>query len=109
MSERPHLVVGCRDYLALLHLPETRSARAEGFSGGGGEGPGITCALCNATLKQVVIGHADSSLSIWDVESGRTRIQISNAHGEEAVTSMALDSSNRRLITGSRSGTIKVQ
>ncbi|TWW81472.1 WD repeat-containing protein 49 [Takifugu flavidus] len=108
LSERPHLVVGCRDYLALLHLPETRSARAGGSSGGGGEGPGITCALCNSTLRQVVTGHADSSLSIWDVESGRTRIQILNAHGEEAVTSMALDSSHRRLITGSRSGTIKV-
>uniref|UniRef100_A0A674MFQ7 Si:dkey-202c14.3 n=1 Tax=Takifugu rubripes TaxID=31033 RepID=A0A674MFQ7_TAKRU len=108
LSERPHLVVGCRDYLALLHLPETRSARAGGSSGGGGEGPGITCALCNSTLRQVVTGHADSSLSIWDVESGRTRIQILNAHGEEAVTSMALDSSHRRLITGSRRGTIKV-
>lgn len=102
-------MVGCRDYLALLHLPETTSARAGGLSGGGREGPGITCALYNCALRQVVTGHADSSLSVWDVESGRTRIQVLNAHGEEVVTSMALDSSHRRLITGSRSGTIKVQ
>lgn len=102
-------MVGCRDYLALLHLPETRSAGAGRLTGGGREGPGITCALYNSTLRQVVTGHADSSLSIWDVETGRRRLQILNAHGDEMVTSMALDSSHRRLITGSRSGTVKVQ
>ncbi|XP_074477193.1 cilia- and flagella-associated protein 337 isoform X2 [Sebastes fasciatus] len=106
-----HLVVGCKDYLALLNLAETRR-------GGGGwltdegpnihSGPALSCALYNSTLRQVATGHTDSSVSLWDVETGRRRLQILNAHGEEELTCMALDSSHRRLITGARNGTIKV-
>lgn len=111
LSEQHHLVVACRDHLALLHLSpsESRPAGAGGLAEGGGGGPGLTCALYSSTLRQLVTGHADSSLSVWDVQTGRMRLQILNAHGGEAVTSMALDSSHRRLITGSRSGTIKVR
>lgn len=108
LSEQPHLVVGCGDYLALLRLSESRSAGAGGLAGGGRQGPGLTYALYNPTLRQLVTGHTDSSLSVWDVETGRMRLRILNVHGGEAVTSMALDSSHRRLVTGSRSGTIKV-
>lgn len=105
---QPHLVVGCRDSLALLHLSESRPAGAGGVTDRGKEGPGLTCALYNSTPRQLVAGHTDSFLSVWDVETGRMRLHILNAHGGKAVTSMALDSSHRRLITGSRSGTIKV-
>uniref|UniRef100_A0A3B4WJD4 WD repeat-containing protein 49-like n=1 Tax=Seriola lalandi dorsalis TaxID=1841481 RepID=A0A3B4WJD4_SERLL len=69
---QPHLVVGCKDYLALLNLAE----------------------------------HANSSVSLWDVETGRRRLQILNAHGEAELLCMALDSSHRRLITGARNGTV---
>jgi len=106
-----HLLVGCKDHLALLNLAEARRGGGGGWSaGGGGEpgGPAITCALYNASLRQVVTGHADSSVSLWDVETGRRRLRILNAHGEDEVTCMTLDSSHRRLITGARNGTIKV-
>uniref|UniRef100_A0AAX7SEU5 Uncharacterized protein n=1 Tax=Astatotilapia calliptera TaxID=8154 RepID=A0AAX7SEU5_ASTCA len=72
------------------------------------QGPYLSCALYNPTLRQVVTGHADSSVFLWDVETGRRRLYILNAHGEEVLSSMALDSSHRRLITGARNGTIKV-
>ncbi|XP_044194675.1 WD repeat-containing protein on Y chromosome isoform X2 [Thunnus albacares] len=112
---QPHLVVGCKDYLAWLDL-------AERERGGGGwltdEGrelgpkilsfPALSCALYNPTLRQVVTGHAVSLVSLWDVETGKRRLQISNAHGEDELTCMALDSSHRRLITGACNGTIKV-
>uniref|UniRef100_A0A3P9BRY8 Uncharacterized protein n=1 Tax=Maylandia zebra TaxID=106582 RepID=A0A3P9BRY8_9CICH len=71
------------------------------------QGPYLSCALYNPTLRQVVTGHADSSVFLWDVETGRRRLYILNAHGEEVLSSMALDSSHRRLITGARNGTIK--
>nr|XP_046232345.1 WD repeat-containing protein 49 isoform X2 [Scatophagus argus] len=116
LSEQAHLVVGCKDYLALLSLAEMKRG------GGGGwltdEGrelgsknhlvPPLSCALYSSTLRQVVTGHADSSVSLWDVETGRRRLQILNAHGEDELICMALDSFQRRLITGARSGTIKV-
>ncbi|XP_056286630.1 WD repeat-containing protein 49 isoform X2 [Pseudoliparis swirei] len=106
-----HLLVGCKDHLALLNLAEARRGGGGGWSAGrGGEpgGPALTCALYNASLRQVVTGHADSSVSLWDVETGRRRLRILNAHGEDEVTCMTLDSSHRRLITGARNGTIKV-
>ncbi|KAK2820770.1 hypothetical protein Q5P01_023729 [Channa striata] len=109
--KQPHLVVGCKDYLALLSLAEA----GRGGGGTGGEfgpdfqgGPALSCALYNPTLRQVVTGYADSSVSLWGVETGRRQLQILNAHGEEELTCMALDSSHRRLITGARNGTIKV-
>lgn len=102
---QPRLVVAHRDYLALLHLSSPEGARGPT----GGRGPGLTCALFSSTLGRVAAGHADSSLSVWDVETGSTKIRVLNAHGEEAVTSMALDSTHRRLVTGSLGGTIKVR
>lgn len=107
-------MVGCKDYLALLHLAEIRRGGGGRFTDKGREleiqhDAALSCAVYNPTLRQVVTGHADSSLSVWDVETGRRRLQILNAHGEEEITCLALDSSQRRLITGSCSGTIKVQ
>ncbi|KAA8581745.1 hypothetical protein FQN60_003326, partial [Etheostoma spectabile] len=111
---RSHLVVGCKDYLALLNLAETRRGGGGWMADEGKEtgpkiqtGPALSCALYNSTLRQVATGHVNSSVSLWDVESGRRRLQILNAHGEDELTCMALDSSHRRLITGARNGTIK--
>lgn len=111
-----HLVVGCKDYLAVLSLAETRRGGGGWLRNEGREtgteiqcAASLACALYNPTLRQVVTGHVDSSVSVWDVETGRRRLHISNAHGEEELTCMTLDSSHRRLITGARNGTIKVQ
>lgn len=108
-----HLLVGCKDYLAVLRLAE--GCRAEGgwMKEGRGEtqiqgGAPISCALYNPTLRHVVAGFKDSSVSVWDVETGLKRLMVSNAHGDEEITCMALDCSHRRLITGARNGTIKV-
>lgn len=109
-------MVACKDYLALLTLAERKR-------GGGGWltaderepgpitqcGPALSCAVYSSTLRQVVTGHVDSTVSLWDAETGRRRLQILNAHGDNELTCMTLDSSHRRLITGARNGTIKVQ
>ncbi|KAK2884947.1 hypothetical protein Q8A73_021421 [Channa argus] len=112
---QPHLVVGCKDYLALLSLAETGRGRGGWLTDIGREfgpdiqtGHALSCALYNPTLRQVVTGYANSSVSLWDVDTGRRQLQILNAHGEEELTCMTLDSSHRRLITGARNGTIKV-
>lgn len=112
---QPHLVVGCKDYLALLSLAETRRGGGEWLTDEGREfgpeiqsGPPLSCALYNPTLRQVVTGHTDSSVTLWNVETGRRQLQILNAHGEEELTCMTLDSTHRRLITGARNGTLKV-
>ncbi|XP_076007836.1 cilia- and flagella-associated protein 337 [Genypterus blacodes] len=96
---RPHLLVGCKDYLALLSLAERQTG------GGGGR---LCCSLYSPTLRRVVTGHADSSVTLWDVETGLRCLTICNAHGEEEISCMALDSSHKRLITAAQNGTIKV-
>ncbi|XP_075890706.1 cilia- and flagella-associated protein 337-like isoform X3 [Nelusetta ayraudi] len=112
--QRAHLVVGCKDYLALLPLAEGKggegdwSGVSQHSSSGGGSPALLSCALYNPTLMLLVTGHGDSSVFTWDVETGRRRLHILNAHGEEEVTCLALDSSHRRLITAACSGTIKV-
>ncbi|KAF3853398.1 hypothetical protein F7725_014086 [Dissostichus mawsoni] len=114
LTEQPLLAVACKDYLAVLSLSERRRGGGGWLTDEGREpgpniqsGPPLSCALYNPTLRQVATGHEDSSVSLWDVETGRRRLQILNAHGEEGITCMALDSSHRRLITGVRNGTIK--
>ncbi|XP_030019123.1 WD repeat-containing protein 49 [Sphaeramia orbicularis] len=106
---QPHLLVGCKDYLVLLSLAERGRG---GWLTDEGNDPGpkmaLSCALYNPILRQVVTGYVNSTVSMWDVQTGRRRLQISNAHGEEELTCMTLDSSHRRLITGARNGTIKV-
>lgn len=106
-------MVGCKDYLALLPLAEGKGGEGDWsavsqHSGGSGSPALLSCALYNPTLRLLVTGHSDSSVFTWDVETGRRRLRILNAHGEEEVTSLALDSSHRRLITAACSGTIKV-
>ncbi|KAJ4940302.1 hypothetical protein JOQ06_026611 [Pogonophryne albipinna] len=115
LTEQPLLAVACKDYLAVLSLSERRRGGGGWLTDEGREpgpntqsGPPLSCALYNPTLRQVATGHEDSSVSLWDVETGRRRLQILNAHGEEGIARMALDSSHRRLITGARNGTIKV-
>ncbi|XP_072312835.1 cilia- and flagella-associated protein 337-like [Eucyclogobius newberryi] len=108
----PHLLVGCKDYLALLPLSVRQRAGREGVLtdqlGDAGSKASLSCALYNPTLQQVVTGSTDSTVCVWDLETGKKKLHISNAHGEEALSCMALESSQRRLITGARNGTIKV-
>ncbi|XP_046888665.1 WD repeat-containing protein 49 [Hypomesus transpacificus] len=114
----PHLLVSCKDYLALLRLGERgKGGNMERIGGGGRREAGggtqlqhipLSCALYNPTLRQLVTGSNDSTVLVWDVATGAWLMTIANAHGEEEVTCMALDSSHRRLITASTNGTIKV-
>ena len=47
-------------------------------------------------------------MNVWDVDSGERVLRFIQCHGKHEITSMAFDSTGRRLITGSRVGDIKV-
>ncbi|XP_064423730.1 WD repeat-containing protein 49-like [Latimeria chalumnae] len=105
VQQHPHvLLVSCADYIAMLKLEHadhegeillTHSAQ-------------LCSAIYNPFFHQVVTGCDDSSVAVWDVETGTKCLQLTNVHGTEEITCMAFDSSLRRLITGARNGTIKV-
>ena len=47
-------------------------------------------------------------IALWDIETGNKSVVFSNAHGEEEITCMTFDMTYRRLFSGARNGTIKV-
>ncbi|MFT7804220.1 WD repeat-containing protein on Y chromosome-like [Arapaima gigas] len=127
----PVLLVSCRDYLGLLHLAGGDPGRCGSLT----HSAPISSALYNPLLKQVgpesaptlkprlsrlcvrhgyvllqvATGSDDSSVCLWDVETGAKCLQLSNAHGQEEITCMTFDLSRRRLITGARNGTMKAK
>ncbi|XP_064637087.1 WD repeat-containing protein on Y chromosome-like isoform X2 [Lineus longissimus] len=98
-------IVGSNDYLAMLKcgqvrevvsfLPTTHTTQ-------------LCCAIYNTYFKQVVTGSDDSTIAVWDIETGVKAIMFTNAHGDEEITCMSFDGSDRRLITGARNGTVKI-
>lgn len=58
-------------------------------------------------MVQVVTASADSSLAVWDVDTGCKTLEVKHAHGEEEITCVALDHTHRHLLTGASNGTIK--
>ena len=47
-------------------------------------------------------------VNVWDVDSGNQVLRFSECHGKNEMTAMNLDTTGRRLVTGSRAGDIKV-
>lgn len=64
--------------------------------------------VCVCVCVQFVTACADSSVVVWDVNTGRKLIELKNAHGQEKITAMTTDHSQCRLITAASNGTIKV-
>eukprot|EP00794_Sanderia_malayensis_P006938 gene6938-7717_t len=62
----------------------------------------------NRSFKQVVTASDSSIVRVWDIETGKCVFEFSNAHGDTGITTMVFDSTERRLITGSRDGRLKI-
>ncbi|KAK2109824.1 hypothetical protein P7K49_009570 [Saguinus oedipus] len=64
--------------------------------------------LYSKIFKQVVSGCLHGIVSVWEVVTGRKTMEFSVSGGQHMeLTAMALDESERCLITGLRDGTIK--
>ena len=62
----------------------------------------LCSAIYNPFYKQVVTGADDSSVSVWDVETGDRCITFNRCHQDNEITCLTFDHSLRRLITGER-------
>jgi len=98
------LILNCNDCVALYklgkvepeaQLPTTHSAPLSGVA-------------YNPLFRQVATTSDDSSISIWDVDTGVRSLMQTDAHGTEEITCVAFDDKNRRLFTGARDGSVKV-
>jgi len=65
-------------------------------------------ALYNDLFNQVVSACHGSVVNVWHVDTGEKAIMFTNAHDGHEITAMSFDPTKRRLLTGSRDGSIKI-
>ena len=59
-------------------------------------------------LLQVVVGSEASTVTVWDIDTGRKVLHFPHCHGDQEITCMLVDMGGRRFLTGSRYGEVKV-
>uniref|UniRef100_A0A2K6EGX2 WD repeat-containing protein on Y chromosome n=1 Tax=Propithecus coquereli TaxID=379532 RepID=A0A2K6EGX2_PROCO len=72
-------------------------------------GSSLCAVLYSKIFKQVVTGCLQGSVSVWEVVTGRKVMEFSVSGAQNVeLTAMALDESERCLLTGLRDGTMKM-
>ncbi|XP_044944539.1 WD repeat-containing protein 49 isoform X2 [Mustela putorius furo] len=64
--------------------------------------------LFSFSKDKVISSDAGSTVSFWMIDTGQKTKQFTGCHGNAAISTMALDANETRLLTGSTDGTIKV-
>ncbi|XP_019358792.1 PREDICTED: WD repeat-containing protein 49 [Gavialis gangeticus] len=68
----------------------------------------VTCVLYNSVFKQVISSDIGSTVTFWLIDTGQKIKQFTGCHGDAEISTMALDASETRFLTGSTDGTIKI-
>lgn len=68
----------------------------------------VTCVLFNKNFNCIISADEESTVNVWDINQNSLLFKFMDAHNGNRITSMSLDSSGRRLITGSHDGSIKM-
>ena len=69
----------------------------------------ISQILYNKELNQVITVCTESTMKVWETETGRLVYQITEAHGANVeVTAVAVDTSGYRLVSGAIDGELRI-
>ncbi|XP_069583488.1 cilia- and flagella-associated protein 337 [Ranitomeya imitator] len=100
----PHgrLFLSFNNQLSVLEMKKEASKRVTSHE------KSVTCVLYNSTFKQVISSDTGSTITFWMIDTGRKIKQFSGCHGSAEISTMALDASETRLLTGSTDGTVKI-
>uniref|UniRef100_A0A8C3HS03 WD repeat domain 49 n=1 Tax=Chrysemys picta bellii TaxID=8478 RepID=A0A8C3HS03_CHRPI len=71
-------------------------------------GKAVTCVLYNSVFKQVISSDAGSTVTFWLIDTGQKIKQFTGCHGNAEISTMTLDATETRLLTGSTDGTVKI-
>ncbi|KAM5334866.1 cilia- and flagella-associated protein 337 isoform 3-T3 [Glossophaga mutica] len=64
--------------------------------------------LFSFSQDKVISSDVGSTVSFWMIDTGQKVKQFTGCHGNAEISTMALDANEKRLLTGSTDGTIKV-
>lgn len=68
----------------------------------------LSGAKYNCMFNQVVTVCRESIIKVWNFDTGEQMVKVSNAHAGFEITTLAFDTTNRRLMTGASDGSIKI-
>ena len=68
----------------------------------------VSSCLFNRKFEEALSGDHAGMICVWDPRTGNMRSRFNRAHGDDKITAMAFDGFERRLITGSDTGDIRV-
>ncbi|XP_074860475.1 cilia- and flagella-associated protein 337 [Carettochelys insculpta] len=71
-------------------------------------GKAVTCVLYNSVFKQVISSDRGSTITFWLIDTGQKIKQFTGCHGKAEISTMTLDTTETRLLTGSTDGTVKI-
>ncbi|XP_038273565.1 WD repeat-containing protein 49 isoform X3 [Dermochelys coriacea] len=71
-------------------------------------GKAVTCVLYNSVFKQVISSDTGSTITFWLIDTGQKIKQFTGCHGNAEISTMTLDATETRLLTGSTDGTVKI-
>jgi ADP-sugar diphosphatase len=68
----------------------------------------VTALAVNLTMRQVISADADSTLIVWDIDSGDLSYSIDDAHGSSDISAMCVQTNGACLVTGCSGGLVKM-
>lgn len=77
-------------------------------TGASAHGMPVSCSAYNAQFGEIVTGDHEGVVCVWEAATGSMRFRFPDAHGENKITAMSFDANQRRLITGSDAGDLRV-
>uniref|UniRef100_A0A8C8SMF0 WD repeat domain 49 n=1 Tax=Pelusios castaneus TaxID=367368 RepID=A0A8C8SMF0_9SAUR len=96
------LFISFNNQLMLLEMKQEASKKITSH------GKPVTCVLYNSVFKQVISSDTGSTVTFWLIDTGQKIKQFTGCHGSAEITTMTLDASETRLLTGSTDGTVKI-
>uniref|UniRef100_A0A8C4VS78 WD repeat domain 49 n=1 Tax=Gopherus evgoodei TaxID=1825980 RepID=A0A8C4VS78_9SAUR len=96
------LIISFNNQLMLLEMKQETSRKVTSH------GKAVTCVLYNSVFKQVISSDTGSTVTFWLIDTGQKIRQFTGCHGNAEISTMTLDVTETRLLTGSTDGTVKI-
>jgi WD40 repeat protein len=95
-EETQSLIAGSKNQLGIVQLTRDESTKATITS----HGSPITCIAYSDKFNQVATADSSGLFATWDLLEGKRLLQVSDAHGQSPIESIAFGRHGKWLLTG---------